>query len=218
MAWAAVVGLVAVVSYAATFTSQAEEPVPDVLFRWSTAIGTLVLDTILLLLTLLVARGLPTREAFALRRPTSWGEALRVGLLALGATWLTSLALELAVGHAVREQAVPQYSDPTRLAPFIANFVVIAVYVPVVEESLCRGLGYGLLEAWGTPLAIVGSAVAFALAHGAVLDLPWVLVTGLGLAYLRSRTGSLYPCVALHATVNGIAMVASVLIAAPPPV
>ncbi|HEU5287254.1 MAG TPA: CPBP family intramembrane glutamic endopeptidase [Candidatus Limnocylindria bacterium] len=191
---------------------------PDVLFRWSTAIGTLVLDTILLLLTLLVARGLPTREAFALRRPTSWGEALRVGLLALGATWLTSLALELAVGHAVREQAVPQYSDPTRLAPFIANFVVIAVYVPVVEESLCRGLGYGLLEAWGTPLAIVGSAVAFALAHGAVLDLPWVLVTGLGLAYLRSRTGSLYPCVALHATVNGIAMVASVLIAAPPPV
>lgn len=217
MAWVAVVGLVAVVSYSANFASRADAPVPDVLFRWSTAIGTLVLDTILLLLTLLVARGLPTREAFALRRPTSWGEALRVGLLALGATWLTSLVLELAVGHGVREQAVPQYSDPTRLAPFIANFVVIAVYVPIVEELLCRGLGYGLLEAWGTRLAIVGSAIAFALAHGAVLDLPWVLVTGLGLAYLRSRTGSLYPSVALHATVNGIAMVASVLISAPPP-
>lgn len=218
MAWAAVVGLVAFVSYAANFASRAEQPVPDVLFRWSTAIGTLVLDTILFLLTLLVARGLPAREAFALRRPTSWGEALRVGLIALGASWLTSLALELTVGHGVREQAVPQYSDPTRLAPFIANFVVIALYVPIVEESLCRGLGYGLLEAWGTPLAIVGSAIAFALAHGAVLDLPWVLVTGLGLAYLRSRTKSLYPCVALHATVNGIAMVASVLIPAPLPV
>src|SRR2546430_8435589 len=84
----------------------------------------------------------------------------------------------------------------------------------IVEESLCRGLGFALLQAWGERVAIVGSAVAFALAHGAVLDLPWVLVTGLGLGYLRSRTGSLYPSIALHATVNGIAVLASAYLAA----
>lgn len=213
MAWAAIVGLVAIVAYAAHFSANGAESPPDVMFRWSTGIGTLALDTILLVLTLLVARGLPLREAFALRTPSSWSESARVALIVLGASWLTSLALELVVGHGVREQAVPQYSDPTRLAAFVANFVVIAMYVPIVEESLCRGLGYGLLAAWGAPAAIVGSSVAFALAHGAVLDLPWVLVTGLGLGYLRARTGSLYPCVALHATVNGIAMLASALVA-----
>jgi membrane protease YdiL (CAAX protease family) len=81
--------------------------------------------------------------------------------------------------------------------------------VPIVEESICRGIGFTLLKRWGDGVAIVGTAVAFALAHGAVLDLPWVLVTGLGLGYLRARTGSLYPCIALHATVNGIAVLVS---------
>ena len=74
---------------------------------------------------------------------------------------------------------------------------------------MCRGLGFRLLESYGQPVAIVGTAVAFALAHGAVNDLPWVLVTGLGLGYLRSRSGSLYPCIGLHAFVNGVAVLAS---------
>ena len=121
--------------------------------------------------------------------------------------------LELAVGHAAREQAVPQFSDPSRAGWFAANAVAIALFVPIVEESICRGIGFTLLQRWGEAVAIAGSAVAFALAHGAVLDLPWVLVTGLGLGYLRSRTGSLFPCVALHATVNGIAVMASALLA-----
>lgn len=206
------IGLVAVVAYAAHFSAGGEAE-PDVLFRWSTAIGTLALDTLLLGLSVLVARGLPLREAFALRRPRSWDEAARIALLALGASWLTSLVLELIIGHGVREQAVPQYADPTRLLPFAANFVLIALYVPIVEEALCRGLGYRLLLPWGEPLAIAGTSVAFALAHGAVLDLPWVLVTGLGLGYLRARSGSLYPCVALHGAINGIAMTVSVLVA-----
>jgi len=212
VAWAAIIGAVALVSYAAHFSARDALPAPDILFRWSTAIGALVLDTILLVLALLVARGLPLRDAFALRRPRSWSDALRVGLVALGATWLTSLALEVVVGHDVREQAVPRYADATRIAPFVANFVVIALYAPIVEESLCRGLGFTLLEGWGVPVAVVGSSVAFALAHGAVLDLPWVLVTGLGLGYLRARSASLFPCVGLHATVNGMAMLASVLL------
>ena len=183
-------------------------------FRWSTAIGTFVLDGVLLAATLAIARGLGLRETFALRAPPSWSGAVRIGLAALAASWGTSLVLELTVGHAVREQAVPQFFDASRLAPFIANAAAIALFVPIVEESLCRGLGFYLLEAWGDRVAIVGSAVAFALAHGAVLDLPWVLVTGLGLGYLRSRTTSLYPSIGLHATVNGVAVLASAYLAA----
>ena len=173
-----------------------------------------MLDGILLLFMLLIARGLPLRDAFALRRPASWPDAARIALAALAAIYLTSYVLELAIGHNVREQAVPQFYDAARLVPFIANAVAIAVFVPIVEESMCRGIGFYLLAPWGRNAAIVGTAVAFALAHGAVLDLPWVLVTGLGLGYLRASTGSLYPCVALHATVNGVALLASALLAA----
>ena len=210
MAWAVVIALLASVSYAARFSATTVER-PDVLFRWSVAIETLVIDGVIFLVVLLIARGLPLRETFALRRPTSWPAAGRIALIALGATWLTSAVLEAIVGHAAREQAVPQFWDQARIAPYVANALVIALFVPIVEESLCRGLGFALLARWGEGVAVVGTALAFALAHGAVTDLPWVLVTGIGLGYLRARTGSLYPCVALHATINGIAVLVSAL-------
>lgn len=203
---AAIAGL----SYAARFAAIGPEP-RDLLFRPATSIGTFVIDGILLLITVLIARGLPLRDAFALRRPASWPQAFRIAGVALAATYTTSLVLELAVGHSAREQAVPQFWDPARAAWFAASAVAIAIFVPIVEESICRGIGFALLQRWGDAVAIAGSAVAFALAHGAVLDLPWVLVTGIGLGYLRARTGSLYPCVALHATVNGIAVLVSAL-------
>ena len=203
------IAAIATLSYGARLFGDDDGTPPDFLFRWSTAIFTFAFDGVILLVLLLIARGLPLREAFALRRPLSWPSAWRIAGAALAATYATSFALEIALGHGAREQAVPQFWDPTRTDVFIANALAIAVFVPIVEEAACRGLGFRLLESFGRPVAIVGSAVAFALAHGAVIDLPWVLVTGLGLGYLRSRSGSLFPCIALHAVVNGIAVLAS---------
>lgn len=205
------IAAIATLSYAARFATVTGPEPADLLFRPSTAMGTFVLDGILLALTLLIARGIGIRTAFALHRPSSWPRAFRIAGLALAATWTTSLVLELAAGHAAREQAVPQFWDPSRAGVFALNAIAIVVFVPIVEESICRGIGFTLLGRWGDAAAIGGTAVAFALAHGAVLDLPWVLVTGLGLGYLRARTGSLYPCIGLHATVNGIAVLASAL-------
>ena len=214
-AWLAIIAVVSTISYAARFAESGPAPA-DVLFKWSTAIGTFVLDGVLLGLVLLIARGIGVREAFALRRPPSWPRAFRIGGVALAATWTMSFILELAVGHAAREQAVPQYWDPARAGVFVTNAVAIAAFVPIVEESLCRGIGFALFQRWGDAYAIAATAVGFALAHGAVLDLPWVLVTGVGLGYLRAKTGSLYPCIALHATLNGIAVLASAVSASAP--
>jgi membrane protease YdiL (CAAX protease family) len=203
-----VIAVLAAIGYGARFSGDNATP-PDLLFRWSTAIVTFVFDGIILLLLILIARGLPLRETFALRPPASWPTAWKVAGLALAATYAVSFLEEIVLGHGSREQAVPQFWDPTRADAFIANAIAIAVFVPIVEELACRGLGFRLLEAYGQRVAIVGSAVAFALAHGAVTDLPWVLVTGLGLGYLRSRSGSLYPCVSLHMIVNGVAVLAA---------
>jgi membrane protease YdiL (CAAX protease family) len=216
VAWVLLIAAISSLSYGARFADTGPQ-VNDFLFRWSTAVGTFVLDGLLLLIAILIARGVPFREAFALRRPTSWRDAVRIAGVALAATYVTSLALEIAFGHASREQAVPQYWDQARVGVFVLNAILIAGWVPIVEESICRGIGFTLLAPFGERVAIAGSAVAFALAHGAVLDLPWVLVTGLGLGYLRARSGSLYPCIALHATVNGIAVLAAAYLGASVP-
>jgi membrane protease YdiL (CAAX protease family) len=214
VAWIALMSAIAALSYSARFAGGDEAAAPDLLFRWSTAIFTFGFDGVILLLLLSIARGLPLRETFALRRPPSWPASWRVAGAALAATYAASFAMEIVLGHGSREQAVPQFWDPTRADAFIANAIAVAVFVPIVEELACRGLGFRLLEAYGQRVAIVGSALAFALAHGAVIDLPWVLVTGLGLGYLRSRSGSIYPCVALHAIVNGVAVLASAALSA----
>lgn len=208
------IAAIAMLSYGARFFGDDDGTAPDFLFRWSTAIFTFAFDGLALLLLLVIARGLPLRDAFALRRPISWPSAWRIAGAALAAIYAASFVSEVVIGHGAREQAVPQFWDPTRVEAFIANAIAIAVFVPIVEEALCRGLGFRLLEPYGQPVATVGTAIAFALAHGAVNDLPWVLVTGLGLGYLRSRSGSLYPCIGLHAFVNGVAVLASAATAA----
>lgn len=208
------IAAIATLSYGARWFGGDDGTAPDFLFRWSTAIFTYAFDGLVLLLALFVTRGLSIRDAFALRRPVSWPSAWRIAGAALVAIYTASFVSEVVIGHGAREQAVPQFWDPTRVDAFIANAIAIAVFVPIVEEALCRGLGFRLLEPYGHPVAIVGTAIAFALAHGAVNDLPWVLVTGVGLGYLRSRSGSLYPCIGLHAFVNGVAVLASAASAA----
>ena len=81
---------------------------------------------------------------------------------------------------------------------------------PVVEELLFRGEGVALLLPFGAPVAVVGSALAFALAHGLIVGLPVLFAFGVGLAVLRLRTGSVFPGMALHALFNAIAMIAAV--------
>jgi membrane protease YdiL (CAAX protease family) len=209
-----VIAAIAALSYGARLFGGDDGTAPDFLFRWSTAIFTYAFDGIVLFLMLLIARRLPLRDAFALRRPVSWPSAWRIAGAALAAIYAASFVSEVVIGHGAREQAVPQFWDPTRIDAFIANAIAIAVFVPVVEEAMCRGLGFRLLEPYGQPAAIIATAAAFALAHGAVNDLPWVLVTGVGLGYLRSRSASLYPCIGLHAFVNGVAVLASAASAA----
>jgi membrane protease YdiL (CAAX protease family) len=174
----------------------------------------LILYAILAVALLLIARGIPLRDAFALRRPVSWRRAWLLAGGALAATYAVSFAEVIVLGSGSREQTVPQFWDAARIAPFIANALVVAGVVPLVEEAACRGIGFRLMENYGQRVAIVVTAVAFALAHGAVVDLPILLVVGLGLGYLRAKSGSLYPVVALHGVVNGVAILTSALVSA----
>jgi membrane protease YdiL (CAAX protease family) len=88
--------------------------------------------------------------------------------------------------------------------------VVIAGVAPFAEELLFRGLGYSLLERFGVPSAILTIGISFALYHGLVQALPELAIFGCALAWLRSRTQSVFPGMILHATFNSISLLAAV--------
>jgi membrane protease YdiL (CAAX protease family) len=199
-------------SYAGRLTGRIDALPQDIFFRYSTAIAAVVVDGVFLAVVLVIAAGLSFRETFALRPPPSWGRAAVIGALTLIAAYALSFTEFGLFRDLGREQTVPPYWDPSRTGAWAANFLVIAVLVPLFEELLCRGLGYRLLEPLGTPAAIVLTAIAFTLAHGVVIDIPVILATGLGLGYMRASTGSIYPCIAFHAAFNAFGLVVAALV------
>jgi membrane protease YdiL (CAAX protease family) len=59
----------------------------------------------------------------------------------------------------------------------------------------------------------VATGVLFGLAHGLIVALPVLAVFGIAVGWVRDRTDSVYPGMLLHGTFNGIALIASVLVA-----
>ena len=204
--WWVLVGGLAVLAFGGRAASD-DEPANDAFYRYDTAAFGLVFYAMLLGFTLVLAAGLNTRDTFALRRPASWGRAAAIAAGAFVVIWIAAIGLE-RIFHAGDEQGL----DPDRITtgdvpPFLVNLVLAAVVVPVVEELIYRGLGFTLLAQFGDLAAIVVTAIAFALAHGIVEGLPVFVVIGAGFAFVRSRTASLYPAIAMHALFNGSQMI-----------
>ncbi|MEO9078195.1 MAG: CPBP family intramembrane glutamic endopeptidase [Rhodanobacter sp.] len=124
--------------------------------------------------------------------------------------WLTQW---LAHGHPVT-QDIRQLGESTPLAWRIPLVVVVVSLGPLVEELLFRGvLLSALLQRWGSTAAVVLSSLAFALAHlpglgWQVFALPDLLLLALALAWLRLRSGSIWPGVVAHGANNLLAVAA----------
>lgn len=202
-AWLTLVG----VQIAANYASRASggKPSKNALYHWSIAIGGLVQYLIILGIVLAIVSPAP-RRLLALRRPRSWPKAIGLALLILIAVYGVAAVLNPFL-HGDREQGLtPSGWQPQHAAAFAANFVVIAGIAPIVEELTFRGAGFGLLERFGRPFAIVAVGVLFGLAHGLVQALPILAAFGIGVAWLRSRTESVYPGILFHAAFNAIAL------------
>ena len=211
--WSGFVLAFTTLSYTLRFTSG--KPPKDLLYKWSTVVGNLVQFTIIAAIVYGIAGAAgERRRVLALRRPTSWRTAVKIGLgVGLGMYVLTILLGPVL--HPDREQGVtPDIWEPRHIAAYIANGIVIAAVAPIVEELTFRGLGYYLLSRYGRWVAIIGTGIAFGLAHGLVQAFPFLAAFGIGLAYLRSRVDSVYPGMIVHGLFNAIAL--SVAVAGKP--
>ena len=124
--------------------------------------------------------------------------------------WLTHW---LAQGHPIT-QNISQLGESTPLAWRIPLVLLVVSLGPLVEELLFRGvLLSALLQRWGAVAAIGLSSLVFALAHLPGLDwqvfaLPDLLLLAVALAWLRLRSGSIWPSVVGHAANNLLAVAA----------
>jgi len=94
-------------------------------------------------------------------------------------------------------------ADP---ATTILGFLGIAILTPLWEETVFRGMIFGTVQArWGTVVAVLVSAVIFAVGHGIPILLPYMITLGLTLGLLRAFHRNLWGPLALHMTINSIA-------------
>jgi membrane protease YdiL (CAAX protease family) len=206
--WLALVAVMIAIAYLGR--AGEGKPDPEILYHWSTAIGGVIQDGIILLVVLALARF--DRGVLALRRPRSIPQALRM----LGVAIVAIYAFEIAyssLAHPGNEQGLtPARWEPAHAVVYVVNGIVICTFIPFVEELTYRGLGYSLLERLGRWPAIVLVGLLFGLAHGLIVSLPVIAVFGAVLAWIRSVTRSVYPGMVLHAAFNAIALVAAVTI------
>lgn len=129
-------------------------------------------------------------------------------VLPLAAGRLTEL---LAQGHAV-PQDVKQLGASADTAWRLALAVVVVTLGPITEELLFRGLLLSALLRRMRPFAaVLVSALVFAAAH--LPDLHWLwygvpnlALLGIAFAWLRLRSGSLWPAIIAHACNNLLVM------------
>jgi uncharacterized protein len=206
--WSTFVAAFATLSYSLRFSEG--KPPKDVLYKWSTAVGNLFQFAVIAAIVYGIAGLGERRQVLALRRPTSWRTAIKIGIgIGIGMLVLTLLLGPLL--NPGREQGItPDTWEPDHAAAYIANGLVIAVVAPIVEELTFRGLGYSLLVRFGRWTAIILVGIAFGLAHGLVEAFPFLAAFGAGLAYLRSRVDSVYPGMIVHGLFNATALIVAV--------
>ncbi|WP_018333088.1 type II CAAX endopeptidase family protein [Actinomycetospora chiangmaiensis] len=176
-----------------------------------TATGALPSAPVLLAVSALSAFG-AVAVALALRvrslaaigfRRVPWrtiGLAVLLGL----AVWVVSRVLIVVYVSVTGDLTDPQAALTQFSGGAAAAWVVLlgGLAVPLGEELLFRGIGYGSLRRFGVIVATTVSSLVFALAHGLNVVFLAVLVLAVLNAVLYERTRSIWPCFVTHATFN----------------
>jgi membrane protease YdiL (CAAX protease family) len=172
----------------------------------ATALGLLLADAIVLgVILTFAARGAErlTAATLGVRRTrfwqaVGWAVVIWVGITALEGLWA------LLVGDFSNVEEGP----PPSTVAILLLLLGVAVMAPIVEELAFRGYLFPALTRWRGPwIAAALTAVLFGAAHissSPVEALPALAVFGFGACLLYWFTGSLLPCVGLHAANNAL--------------
>lgn len=211
--WTAFIALIAALNYYSRFSGADKSGGSShlSLYSYSTFVGGLILYAIWFGVVFLIA--LNRFDLFALRRPERWGRALGLAvgvIVAIFAVEAVVAALPLPQSPGEEQGITTVGWEPRHAGAFAANFVLLAMVAPFVEELTFRGVGQSLLRFLGRVPSIALVGVAFGVSHGLLEALLVLVPFGIGLAWLRDRTQTVIPGMLVHAAFNGVALVAVV--------
>ena len=189
---------------------QGSESDGDILYDPDLAASGLVFYGIIAVISLLIGLAYPRRaDALGFRRfRMRW---VWMSFLVVVATTIAAIATEPFL-HGAEEQGFgADRWEPEHAGAFAANVVVLVLIGPFTEELFFRGLGVRVFMAFGGVAAILVTGVVFGLVHGILGALPPLVLFGIGLAWVRLRSASLWPGVIGHVAYNGLGVLLLVL-------
>jgi hypothetical protein len=205
IAWS-LLALLQVATGLIAFATRGDAEDTNPLFESEFVVTSIVVYSVLILLTVGIAAGysLDFRRVLGFRPFELRWLGAAAGVIV--AAFIVGAVMTL-FGDAAEEQGLaPDRWEPDKAGVFAAAAIVVVLFVPFAEELFFRGLGVGVLAFAGPAVAISVPAITFALAHGIPLALPTLLVLGGGLAWIRYRSTSVWPCFLGHSAWNGIAL------------
>ena len=119
-------------------------------------------------------------------------------------TIVVALVLEPVLHGGEQQGLAPDEWQPEHAAAFALNSAVVVLLAPFAEELFFRGLGVRVLAVFGGLAAILVSGLVFGLVHGILGALPPLALFGVGLAWVRLRSASVWPSFIAHAAYNGL--------------
>lgn len=99
--------------------------------------------------------------------------------------------------------------SPHSFGEYIVGVICIAVVPAVFEELFCRGIILREYENYGRTFAIIASALAFLVLHNSVTSAVSMLLLGLMLAFIVTKTNSIFPAMIFHFALNFFSLTVS---------
>jgi membrane protease YdiL (CAAX protease family) len=211
----AVVASVLVYALGSAFGSSTTNPTPTV-----SLLASLVFDLAFVVSALyftVIRRG--WRPADFGYRSVAWGRAVTAFVVGGVGYYIVTLVYAAALHLHGTDKLPNSFGVHRSTAAMLGTAAFVCVVAPIGEEFFFRGFLFGVLSRMqvrvgghelGPWLAAMIVAVLFGLAHTGSVSSSQYLVPlaflGFVLCLMRWRTGSLYPCMALHSFNNCIAM------------
>jgi membrane protease YdiL (CAAX protease family) len=152
----------------------------------------------------------PRKAQFGLQMPRRIKQAIAfvvggyVAFIAFSALWLA------IIGQTeTKDTIIEDLGAGNSTIALIAVTFIVCVCAPLAEEFLFRGYIFGALRSNGFWAAAILTGLAFGLVHVLGSPIAFILplaVLGAGLCFIREKTRSLYPGIALHCVNNTLAL------------
>jgi len=151
--------------------------------------------------------------ATTIRRPKAWHFGFRRPRLGPAVGWsVVAILAYVAITLIYTLLLDPESGEPIetgdRYGTLIGSCVIVIVVAPLMEEIFFRGFLYRTLRThlglW--PALVIGGSLfgAVHVTSGGPLAVALIAPLGFLLCLIYERSGSLYPCIALHALNNAI--------------